>query len=337
MASREGNPIFGRTTANGEINKKITGNASVSFANGISNYVKKDHPLSKIGVLDKSKYILWHDDFNNYVSGHWEKTVVEAGSGSHAVGVATAGSGGLLELTTDNANNDRVLLQYKGNAAQAVGSFVMDPKKKTYMAMRFKVDNWQTCAFHVGMMRRLTSFSGLLSMGGYVQGCATDPLFTSSEAVMFAFNATGSGLPLNSVFNSSTSPFIPTAGDITNDEFIEMIFIYDPERGVGKKIPGPRNNSNYLNNVSASLPAGQVFTNQAYQHKPVYFRDSAKGWVGCNASVGSSDLPYTAGTDTVSSSVWPDGINLMPTLMIRNSTAAISKLTVDYLTIAQER
>ena len=116
-----------------------------------------------------------------------------------------------------------------------------------------------------------------------------------------------------------------------------MIFVYDPERGVGKKIPGPRNNSNYLNNVSASLPAGQVFTNQAYQHKPVYFRDSAKGWVGCNASVGSSDLPYTAGTDTVSSSVWPDGINLMPTLMIRNSTAAISKLTVDYLTIAQER
>ena len=92
-----------------------------------------------------------------------------------------------------------------------------------------------------------------------------------------------------------------------------------------------------INNVSASLPAGQVFTNQAYQHKPVYFKDSAKGWVGCNASIGNSDLPYTAGTDTVSSSVWPDGINLMPTMMIRNSTAAISKLTVDYLTIAQER
>ncbi len=336
MASREGNPIFGRTTANGEINKKITGNASVSFPKGISNYVKKDHPLAKIGVLDKSKYILWHDDFDNYVSGHWEKTVVEAGSGDHSVGVIT-GAGGLLELATDNANNDRVLLQYKGNAAQAVGSFVMDPKKKTYMAMRFKVDNWQTCAFHVGMMRRLTTFSGLLSMGGYVQGAATDPLFTSSDAAIFAFNATGSGLPLNAVFNTPTSPFIPTAGDVTNDEFIEMIFIYDPERGVGKKIPGPRNNSNYVNNVSASLPAGQVFTNQAYQHKPVYFRDSAKGWVGCNASIGNSDLPYTAGTDTVSSSVWPDGINLMPTLMIRNSTAAISKLTVDYLTIAQER
>ena len=336
MASNDGNVIFGKTSAVGEVNNKIRGNASVSFPSGISNYAKKDHPLSKIGVLDKSKYILWHDDFNNYVSGHWEKTVVEAGSGSHSVGVIN-GAGGLLELATDNANNDRVLLQYKGNAAQAVGSFVMDPKKKTYMAMRFKVDNWQTCAFHVGMMKRLTTFSGLLSMGGYVQGCATDPLFTTSEAALFAFNATGSGLPLNSVFNSSTSPFIPTAGDITNDEFIEMIFIYDPDRGVGKKIPGPRNNSNYINNVSASLPAGQVFTNQAYQHKPVYFRDSAKGWVGCNASVGSSDLPYTAGTDTVSSSVWPDGINLMPTLMIRNSTAAISKLTVDYLTIAQER
>ena len=336
MASAAGNVIFGKTSPNGELNKKISGNASVSFPKGISNYVKKDHPLAKIGVLDKSKYILWHDDFNNYVSGHWEKTVVEAGSGNHSVGVIT-GAGGQLELATDNANNDRVLLQYKGNAAQAVGSFVMDPKKKTYMAMRFKVDNWQTCAFHVGMMRRLTTFSGLLSMGGYVQGAATDPLFTTSDKAIFAFNATGSGLPLNAVFNTTTSPFIPTAGDITNDEFIEMIFIYDPERGVGKKIPGPRNNSNYINNVSASLPAGQVFTNQAYQHKPVYFRDSAKGWVGCNASIGNSDLPYTAGTDTVSSSVWPDGINLMPTLMIRNSTAAISKLTVDYLTIAQER
>ena len=47
MASRQGNPIFGRTTANGEINKKITGNASVSFPKGLSNYVKKDHPLAK--------------------------------------------------------------------------------------------------------------------------------------------------------------------------------------------------------------------------------------------------------------------------------------------------
>ena len=335
MASNDGNVIFGKTSAVGEVNNKIKGNASVSFPNGISNYAKKDHPLSKIGVLDKSKYILWHDDFSNYVAGHWEKTVVEAGSGNHSVGVIN-GAGGLLELATDNANNDRVLLQYKGNAAQAVGSFVMDPKKKTYMAMRFKVDNWQTCAFHVGMMKRLTTFSGLLSMGGYVQGAATDPLFTSSNPAIFAFNATGTGLPLNSVFGPGQL-FEPTAGDITNDEFIEMIFIYDPERGVGKKIPGPRNNSNYLNNVSASLPAGQVFTNQAYQHKPVYFKDSAKGWVGCNASVGSSDLPFTAGTDTVSSAVWPDGINLMPTMMIRNSTAAISKLTVDYLTIAQER
>lgn len=336
MASNDGNVIFGKTSAVGEVNNKIRGNASVSFPNGISNYAKKDHPLSKIGVLDKSKYILWHDDFNNYVSGHWEKTVVEAGSGDHSVGVIN-GAGGQLELATDNANNDRVLLQYKGNASQAVGSFVMDPKKKHYMAMRFKVDNWQTCAFHVGLMRRLTSFSSILSMGGNIHGAATDPIFTTSGATIFAFNATGTSMPLNAAFNSTGAPYIPTAGDITNDEFIEMIFIYDPERGVGKKIPGPRNNSNYINSVSAASPAGQVNTVQSYLHKPVYFKDSAKGWVGCTGAVGSSDLPYTPGTDTVSASVWPDGLNLMPTLMIRNSTAAISKLTVDYLTIAQER
>ena len=104
------------------------------------------------------------------------------------------------------------------------------------------------------MMKRLTTFSGLLSMGGYVQGCATDPLFTSSN--LFAFNATGSGLPLNSVFGPG-QVFNPTAGDITNDEFIEMIFVYDPERGVGKKIQAKV--SNYLNNVSASLPASSIY------------------------------------------------------------------------------
>ena len=336
MASSEGNVIFGRFSAVGEVNNKIKGNAGVSFPNGISNFVKKDHPLSKIGILDKSKYIVWHDDFNNYVTSHWEKTVVEAGSGDHSVGVIN-GAGGLLEIATDNANNDRVLLQYKGNASQAVGSFIMDPKKKTYMAMRFKCDNWQTCALHVGLMRRKTDFNGLLSQGGTIQGLGIDPLFTGSEPAMFAFMGTGTGLPLNCVFGTTSSGFLPTAGDITNDEFIEMIFVYDPNRNVGRSIPSPKNNDTFLGNVSAALPAGQINTNQTYLHKPVYFRDSARGWTGCSASVGGSDLPFTPGTDTVNPATWPDGVNLMPTMMIRNSTAAISKLTVDYLTIVQER
>ena len=74
--------------------------------------------------------------------------------------------------------------------------------------------------------------------------------------------------------------------------------------------------------------------------RSAYFRDPsrpvAEQWVSCSALRQKQDDPAGA-TGTVNTNSWPLGQNMMPTIMVTTKEAAANTLTVDYMTMMQER
>ena len=103
------------------------------FPNGISNRTK-GHPLFNYPYLDPSKYYTYFDDFFEYHSGIYTITTTEAGSGNASEAI-TAGAGGQLLITNDNADNDLDFFQLKGE------SFKWDSTKRMFFSARFKTND----------------------------------------------------------------------------------------------------------------------------------------------------------------------------------------------------
>jgi hypothetical protein len=305
------------------------GNSGASF-DKIGNF-KKNSPFEKLGTIDPCRFNVWHNDFDNYVAGQWEKTVVEAGSGSHSVGVVDGVAGGCLAVVTDNANGDRVNLQWSGGETQAKGTFVLDYTKKSYFFARFKCSDWSAVNLFVGLKDRDTAFDGLLSESN-MHGVATESLLSAGTNIIFNLNSTGTSVPIDAYGDGQR--YTPT---ITDDEFIEIGLIYRPNRNVGNRLSASKN----VSTVPPGNTAGNTAaTNSAYQLRSAYFRDAAKPvgqqWTSCSNLRQLQDDPFGGGS-SVDATDWPLNANMMPTIMIQTKEAAANTLTVDYMTIMQER
>ena len=103
------------------------------FPNGVSNRTK-GHPLFNYPYLDPSKYYTYFDDFFEYHSGIYTITTTEAGSGNASEAI-TAGAGGQLLITNDDADNDLDFFQLKGE------SFKWDSTKRMFFSARFKTND----------------------------------------------------------------------------------------------------------------------------------------------------------------------------------------------------
>jgi hypothetical protein len=309
-------------------NSSTKSNSGTTF-DKIGNF-KKNSPFERLGAVDPCRFNVWHNDFDNYVAGQWEKTVVEAGSGSHSVGVVDGVAGGCLAVVTDNANNDKVNLQWSGGETQAKGTYVLDPNKKTYFFARFKCSDWSAANVFVGLHVRDTGLNDLLGTD-YLHGFATESALASGNNLIFSLNSQGSSIAIDA-FGTGQS-YAPT---ITDDEFIEVGLVYRPNRNVGNRLSSSRGS-----NVPPSGTAGNTAgTNSAYQMRSSYFRDSSRPvgeqWVSCSTLKQKQDDPAGA-TGTVNTNDWPLGQNMMPTIMITTKEAAANTLTVDYMTMMQER
>ena len=163
------------------------------------------------------------------------ETVVEAGSGSHSVGIVDGVAGGCLAVVTDNANGDRVNLQWSGGETQAKGTFVLDHTKKSYLFARFKCSDWSAVNLFVGLKDRDTAFDGLLSESN-MHGVATESLLAAGTNIIFNLNSTGTAVPIDAYGDGQR--FAPT---ITDDQFIEIGLIYRPNRNVGNRLSASKN------------------------------------------------------------------------------------------------
>ena len=172
------------------------------FPNGISNRTK-GHPLFNYPYLDPSKYYTYFDDFFEYHSGIYTITTTDAGSGNASEAI-TAGAGGQLLITNDNADNDLDFFQLKGEA------FKFDSTKRMFFSSRFKVSDATQSDLVMGL--QITDTTSLDVTDGifFIKGDAdTQPDFIIEKD------------------NSSTLSVLEMNA-IADDTFVTLSFEYDP-------------------------------------------------------------------------------------------------------------
>ena len=172
------------------------------FPNGISNRTK-GHPLFNYPYLDPSKYYTYFDDFFEYHSGIYTITTTEAGSGNASEAI-TAGAGGQLLITNDNADNDLDFFQLKGEA------FKFDSTKRMFFSSRFKVSDATQSDLVMGL--QITDTTSLDVTDGifFIKGDAdTQPDFIIEKD------------------NSSTLSVLEMNA-MADDTFVTLSFEYDP-------------------------------------------------------------------------------------------------------------
>ena len=172
------------------------------FPNGVSNRTK-GHPLFNYPYLDPSKYYTYFDDFFEYHSGIYTITTTEAGSGNASEAI-TAGAGGQLLITNDNADNDLDFFQLKGEA------FKFDSTKRMFFSSRFKVSDATQSDLVMGL--QITDTTSLDVTDGifFIKGDAdTQPDFIIEKD------------------NSSTLSVLEMNA-MEDDTFVTLSFEYDP-------------------------------------------------------------------------------------------------------------
>ena len=201
------------------------------FPNGISNRTK-GHPLFNYPYLDPSKYYTYFDDFFEYHSGIYTITTTEAGSGNASEAI-TAGAGGQLLITNDNADNDLDFFQLKGEA------FKFDSTKRMFFSSRFKVSDATQSDLVMGL--QITDTTSLDVTDGifFIKGDAdTQPDFIIEKD------------------NSSTLSVLEMNA-MADDTFMTVGFIYDPK---DQKFHVSQNNTEVGTVVSTNAPDDEELT-----------------------------------------------------------------------------
>jgi hypothetical protein len=103
------------------------------FSYGVTNAGPQE-PMASLGMLDPTKFHAYFNDFDAFVAGDWVITTVEAGTGA-ATEALTAGDGGLLLVTNDDADDDSDFFQ------KTPAAFTLEAGKKAFFVARFKVSD----------------------------------------------------------------------------------------------------------------------------------------------------------------------------------------------------
>lgn len=147
------------------------------FPNGITNNVKQD-VLGDLTILDPTKVFTYFDDYATFTATDWTITEVEAGTGSASEAI-TAGNGGLLALTNDDADNDSISIQ--GAAVLRIES-----GKKMWFESKFKISDATQADLFLGLANiDTTPFAGVTD-GIYIRkadGVATFDCVTEKDNV----------------------------------------------------------------------------------------------------------------------------------------------------------
>jgi len=104
-----------------------------NFIGGVST-AEAGNPLFDFGMPDPTKWIVFWDDFHQYLASDWTITTTEAGAGS-ATEALTNVQGGALLITNDAADNDADFFQTVGE------SFKFIAGKKTMFKVRFQTSD----------------------------------------------------------------------------------------------------------------------------------------------------------------------------------------------------
>lgn len=120
-----------------------------NFIGGVST-AEAGNPLFEFGMPDPTKWVVFFDDFHDYLASDWVLTTTEAGAGS-ATEALTDVQGGALLITNDNADNDNDFFQTVGESFKFVAG------KKTMFKIRFQTSDATQSDLVMGLQIRDTS------------------------------------------------------------------------------------------------------------------------------------------------------------------------------------
>lgn len=187
-------------------------------------------------VCDPVGFHSYFNDFHTYNSGDWTVTVVDGGTDGAATQAIADAAGGVLLCTTDDAENDGVNFQLKGE------SFKLASGKALWFEARVAASDATQSDFLVGLAVTDTDLLGAVTDGVYfrkVDGSASvafvtekDSTETSTAAVHTAANATY--VRLGFWFDGNGSVFAYVDGvlvathttNIPDDEELRVSFQY---------------------------------------------------------------------------------------------------------------
>ena len=112
---------------------------SVNFKNNVSN-VDKRKGSNLMGLIHPGPTTEYFNDFFTYNAGEWKVTETAAGSGANSV-TNVDGNGGILQMTTDNAIDDGIMIQLGTNSA-INNSFEFDLDHDFFYEARIALDHY---------------------------------------------------------------------------------------------------------------------------------------------------------------------------------------------------
>jgi hypothetical protein len=171
--------------------------------------------------------------------GQWLVTVIDGATDSgEIINISDAEPGGVLTLTTNDADGDGIDCQLNGEA------FVVNADRDIYFACKMKITDVDLADWFVGLA--LTDTDVLGSTAGAVGFCSGD----GSSAIVDGGSANVYAFLENTAFG--TDSFTDTATDLVDATFIELSFHVKGASSVDYFINGNKVVSNSDSNVMLS-------------------------------------------------------------------------------------
>lgn len=186
------------------------------------------NPLARMGQADPTRFNQYFNDFQTYVAGDWTITTTEAGAGS-ASQALTDVDGGVLLITNDAADDDRVFYQKKGE------SFTFTAGKELWFKARFKISDATQSDFVMGL-----------------QITDTTPLAVS-DGVWFQKDDGDAFLDLH-IANSSSQTDVTAITSVVSDTYLTVAFHYDGKSAVNYYV----NDVKYGAAATTNLPSTEL-------------------------------------------------------------------------------
>lgn len=177
--------------------------APTRFTSGITN-VTPTNPLAQLGMLDPTKYHVYFNDFDVYTAGDWTVTVLDGGGDTGQVIAVADADGGILTVTTNDADNDNVFFESQGEA------WKMESGKKMWMKFRFKIEDADDSDVIFGL-----------------HTTDTNPLSTAPTQRAYFVLAEGAATVTFNIDDNSTDASSGTVATLSDDTYVTLAMYYD--------------------------------------------------------------------------------------------------------------
>ena len=173
------------------------------FPNGVSDAAGSTFAGS-FPAPSPLKHHQYLNDFDVFTAGDWTVTALDGGTDSGEVTAVADADGGVLTVTTNDADNDNVCLEAQGE------SWKFESGKKLWLAARFKVEDADDSDFYFGL-----------------HATDTNPFSTAPAQRAYFLLAEGAATVTFNMDDTSTDASSGTVATLVDDTYVELAAYYD--------------------------------------------------------------------------------------------------------------